>query len=765
MDQQFMRTMESICIQNEPPACVTACPLHVDSRTMLKLVASGKFEDAYSLYQKNVPFPSILSKICNSPCLSKCRLSEIGEGIQIRPIEAFLNQYADPSFLPKVLPEKRQKAGIFGSELDSLSAAYDLRRKGYQVTILDADAVLAKNLRAFNEEVLPSVEIENAIHLLEKIGVKIQTDFEMPRFEELSHNDSDFFRIGDSEFQCIYLPPLSGELSIDSITHMTVTEGIFSGSASAGHWVDQMSDGRRAAISMDRYLQKVSLTASRENEGAYECRLFTSLKGIQPSESFISTDIKRTGQADIIKEAARCIQCQCLECAKGCEFIRHYQDSPRTYVRQIYNNISICTGLRQKNKMINSCSMCGQCEAICPNHIPFQKVVREARETMVATKKMPPSAFDFALRDMAFSNSEKFRLAKVPVDSKACKYAFFPGCQLPASNPSAIETIFSWLRDEMNEPVGILLRCCGAIADWAGEKEKFNQARSELLADWESLGKPELIVSCPTCLKMFREKYPEINVRSIWPLMAESDSLFNGKSRLNSIKMAIHDPCASRDQPDMQEAVRSLAMKLGIELEELPYNRELATCCSYGGNVWNSNPSLSRDTVEARISQNQSDYLTYCIMCRDFFLRSGKPAYHILDILFDPKLIIEHRLPIRPDYSMRHENRTRVKRHLLKQYWREEMPEEAPYEDIQLILNDPIRKLMEDRMILEEDIRQVLYHAKESGRAMINQETGHYLAHFKPSCVTYWVEYLPKEDGFEIFNVYSHRMFVEEGNI
>jgi len=93
------------------------------------------------------------------------------------------------------------------------------------------------------------------------------------------------------------------------------------------------------------------------------------------------------------------------------------------------------------------------------------------------------------------------------------------------------------------------------------------------------------------------------------------------------------------------------------------------------------------------------------------------------------------------------------------------MPEEAPYEDIQLILNDPIRKLMEDRMILEEDIRQVLYHAKESGRAMINQETGHYLAHFKPSCVTYWVEYLPKEDGFEIFNVYSHRMFVEEGNI
>lgn len=764
MDQQYMRTMESLCIQNEPPACVTACPLHVDSRTMLKLVASEKFKDAYSLYQKIVPFPSILSKICNSPCQIKCRLSEIGEGIQIRPIEAFLDQYTDPSFLPKVLPEKRQKAVIFGSELDSLSAAYDLRRKGYQVVILDADTILAGNLRKHNENILPSADIENAIQLLEQIGVKIQTGFKLPRFEELSQNDSGLFRIEDTEFQCIYISHFSGEYSIDSVTRMTITEGVFSGSTSAGQWVEQMSDGRRAAISMDRYLQKVSLTASRENEGTYECRLFTSLKGIQPSHSFISTDSKEISQADITEEAARCIQCQCMECAKGCEFIRHYQDSPRTYVRQIYNNISICTGLRQKNKMINSCSVCGQCEAICPNHIPFQKVVREARETMVETKKMPPSAFDFALRDMAFSNSEKFRLTKSPADSKTCNYAFFPGCQLPASNPSSIETIFSWLQKEMEEPVGILLRCCGAIADWAGEKEKFNQARSELLADWESLGKPELIVSCPTCLKMFRENYPEIKVRSIWPMMAKSDFILNGKNQLNSIKMAIHDPCASRNQPDMQEAVRSLAMKLGIELEELPYNRELATCCSYGGNVWNSNPSLSRDTIEARISQNQSDYLTYCIMCRDLFLRSGKPAYHILDILFDPKLLIEHQLPIRPDYSMRHENRIRVKKHLLKQYWREEMPEEAPYEDIHLILNDQIRKRMEDRMILEEDIRQVLYHAKESGKTMINQETGHYLAHFKPSYVTYWVEYLPKEDGFEIFNVYSHRMVVEEGS-
>ena len=161
---------------------------------------------------------------------------------------------------------------------------------------------------------------------------------------------------------------------------------------------------------------------------------------------------------------------------------------------------------------------------------------------------MPPSAFDFALRDMAFQTVRNFGSRKFR-RFKSLQICIFPGCQLPASNPSSIETIFSWLQNEMEEPVGILLRCCGAIADWAGEKEKFNQARSELLADWESLGKPELIVSCPTCLKMFREKYPEINVRSIWPLMAESDSLFNGKSRLNSIKMAIHDPCASRDQP------------------------------------------------------------------------------------------------------------------------------------------------------------------------------------------------------------------------
>ena len=61
-------------------------------------------------------------------------------------------------------------------------------------------------------------------------------------------------------------------------------------------------------------------------------------------------------------------------------------------------------GSRQANKLINSCSLCGLCEAVCPEDFAMQTLCLEARKDMVQKGKMPPSAHEFALLDMAFSN-------------------------------------------------------------------------------------------------------------------------------------------------------------------------------------------------------------------------------------------------------------------------------------------------------------------------------------------------------------------------
>ena len=77
-----------------------------------------------------------------------------------------------------------------------------------------------------------------------------------------------------------------GLVSIDPETLETSLRGTFAGGSLV--WGDEdnspilsISHGRRAAISIDRYSQKVSLTASRENEGPYDTRLYTATAGVR----------------------------------------------------------------------------------------------------------------------------------------------------------------------------------------------------------------------------------------------------------------------------------------------------------------------------------------------------------------------------------------------------------------------------------------------------------------------------------------------------
>ena len=68
MDGQRVKAWEARCIEEQPPACATACPLHLDVRTMLEKMKSGDFVAAFAVYARFIPFPAILSHICDHPC-------------------------------------------------------------------------------------------------------------------------------------------------------------------------------------------------------------------------------------------------------------------------------------------------------------------------------------------------------------------------------------------------------------------------------------------------------------------------------------------------------------------------------------------------------------------------------------------------------------------------------------------------------------------------------------------------------------------------
>ena len=198
-----------------------------------------------------------------------------------------------------------------------------------------------------------------------------------------------------------------------------------------------------------------------------------------------------------------------------------------------------------------------------------------------------------------------------------------------------------------------------------------------------------------------------------------------------------------------------------------PLSREKTECCSFGGQMWLANRDLARAVVKRRIAASDTDYITYCAVCRDFFAAQGKPTLHLLDLLYGKDIAERAHRPA-PGWSDRHENRVRLKRAMLKEVWGEKMPDQPSYESIRLLISPEVRQRMEERLILVEDVQQVIEHAERSGARFQNRQSGHYLAGHKPAAVTYWVEYSPlpapgqgQEPQFVVHNAYSHRMTVE----
>ncbi len=151
------------------------------------------------------------------------------------------------------------------------------------------------------------------------------------------------------------------------------------------------------------------------------------------------------------------------------------------------------------------------------------EVCKAARATMVKQGKMPPSAHEFALRDMEFSNSNLFALTRLEPGMESSAFLFFPGCQLAASAPEHVAKTYAYLRERLDRGVGLMLRCCGAPADWSGREKLFGETFQEFEAEWQRLGSPKLVLACSTCYSVFKGRLPSDRIVSLWELVDNLD--------------------------------------------------------------------------------------------------------------------------------------------------------------------------------------------------------------------------------------------------
>ena len=726
--KEELEARESLCVHEQPPYCNAECPLKLDTKAMVAALAAGDFGKAMQLYEKITPLPHILSAGCESPCEGACKLRERGEGVSIRALEAAAVQYGERAKKRGLLRKKTKKCAVYGVDLFALFLAGELAKKMYPVTVYapypDREAMLSalapENAGAAEDLGRLDIKFEwNADPESAYAGTAMKYDLRCAAYET-AQKLYPGLGVDDAVMVCREHQLITGP-----------AEGVLAAAFGA----------KKAALSADRLAQNLDPANTRGEEGAVQTRLYTNLEGVLPTKRIPIAD-KETA----IAEAGRCIQCHCDECIKGCAYLQHYQKFPRILTREIYNNVSIIMGDHMMNKPINACSLCGQCSVLCPNGYDMAEVCKLARENMVYTGKMSLAPHEFALMDMVFSNEEAF-LCKPQPGFEQCKYVFFPGCQATAIAPATVRAAYLDLCRRLDGGVALMLGCCGAICDWAGRYELYEDTVKFLDERLAELGNPTVIAGCPTCKKQLSRH----ETVGIWAVL-EDIGLPEKAKRLDK-PMAVHDACGARGDHETQDSIRRIAESLGCAVSETAYAGDKAPCCGYGGLTQYTNREVAKKMTKSCLERSELPYLSYCMACRDRFAREGRESMHILELVYGTAA--DHC----PDISAKRYNRLSLKQELLKEVWNEEV--EAVELGFTIEYTPEAEEMMDDRMILKSDVVRVLQALRETGEAILDEETGLIVTRARLGNVTFWVKYTETGSGYLVHRAYSHRMTIQ----
>jgi formate dehydrogenase beta subunit len=159
--------------------CQWACPAHTDVPEYIRLIAQGRFADAYLLNRESNVFPAILGRVCDRPCEPACRRGRVEDKpvaiCRLKRVAAD-NRGEISARLPKAPREKNGKRiALVGAGCASLTVANDLAPLGYECVILEAldrpGGLMRTNIPAFR---LPAEVLDEEIDNILDIGVDLK---------------------------------------------------------------------------------------------------------------------------------------------------------------------------------------------------------------------------------------------------------------------------------------------------------------------------------------------------------------------------------------------------------------------------------------------------------------------------------------------------------------------------------------------------------------------------------------------------------------
>ncbi len=268
------------------------------------------------------------------------------------------------------------------------------------------------------------------------------------------------------------------------------------------------------------------------------------------------------------------------------------------------------------------CLLCGACNVTCPSGVDLTEVFRHMRREICQQKGLLPAmkpAVDSLATHRNISREENEErgewredISDIPghqyekekadlVYFVGCVASFFPMVQTIPQNMvkilSAAHVDFSILAGEE--------WCCGFPLLGAGLGEKLDEFIEHNVEKVRSLGAGRILFSCPSCLRMWREHYPNdfqlLHTSQLIAHLIEQDHL-----AFNEFSMSVtyHDPCDLGRNGGEYDAPRKILGAIpGVKLIEMENIRAGSVCCGGGGNLEMTDADLSSNLAKKRIDE------------------------------------------------------------------------------------------------------------------------------------------------------------------
>ncbi|MGZ5116956.1 MAG: FAD-dependent oxidoreductase [Burkholderiales bacterium] len=187
--------------------CQWACPAHTPVPEYIRLIAAGRYSDAYLVNWKSNVFPGILGRTCDRPCEPACRRGRVEERNAEKPEPVAIcrlkrvaadNKDDIRAFLPKAPAHKNGKrVALIGAGPASLTVARDLAPLGYDVTIFDGDSRAGGMIRTQIPRFrLPESVIDEEVGYILDLGVNFRAGKQIDSLKALLGENYDAIFVG-----------------------------------------------------------------------------------------------------------------------------------------------------------------------------------------------------------------------------------------------------------------------------------------------------------------------------------------------------------------------------------------------------------------------------------------------------------------------------------------------------------------------------------------------------------------------------------------